>query len=125
MSTDQYQQALRDLHVGFSVKNNGVHLIVEGPQGYIDVWPTTGKWHARNEGVQGFGLRELLLFVTKGETLQVHTFQRTIKLELTETTARWIKGVTQNPLWVSHENEPEEESRARKEIWDALQGIEL
>ena len=125
MNTQQYQDALINYLIGFTVKNEGMHLIVEGPKGYVDVWPTTGKWHARNEGVQGFGLRELVMFVTKGETLQMHTFQRTIKLELTETTARWIKGVTQNPLWVSHENEPEEESRARKEIWDALQGIEL
>lgn len=125
MSTEQYQKHLLANAIAFTEKNNGVHLIVEGPVGYIDVWPTTGKWHARNEGVQGFGLRELLLFITKGETLQVHTFQRTIKLELTETTARWLKGVTQNPLWVSHENEPEEESRARKEIWDVLEGIEL
>lgn len=125
MSTEQYQKHLLANAIAFTEKNNGVHLIVEGPVGYIDVWPTTGKWLARNEGVQGFGLRELLLFVTKGETLQVHTFQRTIKLELTETTAAWLKGMMQNPLYCSPENEPEEDSRARKEIWEGLQGVQL
>lgn len=125
MSTDQYQEALRLQNIGFTEKNNGIHLIVEGPQGFIDVWPTTGKWHCRASGKQGFGLRELLLYITKGETLQVHTFQHKIGIEMSPQTARWLKGHMQNPLYCSPENEPEEDSRARKEIWDALQGVQL
>lgn len=122
MSTEQYQAALREHHISFTVKNEGVHLIVEGPQGYIDVWPTTGKWHDRQKGESGFGLLQLLTRAL-GTTPRPAELLHTIKLS--DSTARWLKGVTQNPLWVSHENEPEEEYRARKEIWDALQEVQL
>ena len=125
MNTEQYQKHLNDYSIGFDVKNQGLHLIVEGPKGYVDVWPTTGKWICRVSQKQGFGLRELLLYCTKGESLQVHTFQRTIKLELSKTTAAWLKGMMQNPLYCSPESEPEEDSRARKEIWEGLQGVHL
>lgn len=122
MSTEQYQEALKHHHIGFTVKNDGVHLIVEGPQGYIDVWPTTGKWHDRHKGESGFGLLQLM---TRALGAPPRPAELLHSIKLSDSTARWLKGVTQNPLWVSHENEPEEESRARKEIWDALEGIKL
>ena len=43
----------------YEVKNNGVHLIVEGDDGFIDYWPSTGKWNDR-KGKKGFGIRNLL-----------------------------------------------------------------
>lgn len=122
MSTEQYQEALKHHHIGFTVKNDGVHLIVEGPQGYIDVWPTTGKWHDRQKGDSGFGL---IMLMTRALGAPPRPAELLHSIKLSDSTARWLKGVTQNPLWVSHENEPEEESRARKEIWDALEGIKL
>lgn len=125
MSTEQYQKQLQANAIGFDVKNEGLHLIVEGQNSLVDVWPTSGKWICRSTRQQGFGLRELLLYCTKGESLQVHTFQRTIKLELSKTTAAWLKGMMQNPLYCSPESEPEEDSRARKEIWEGLQGVHL
>lgn len=123
MSTEQYQEALKHHHIGFTVKNDGVHLIVEGPQGYIDVWPTTGKWHDRQKGESGFGLLQLLARIKQPPRVVVVV--PAVALELSWGTARWLKGMMQNPLYCSPENEPEEDSRARQEIWDALQGVEL
>jgi hypothetical protein len=120
MSTEQYQAALKAHHIGFTVKNNGEHLIVEGPQGYIDAWPSTGKWHYRSTGEKSFGLLQLLacaLGTSPRPTEMLHS------IKLSQTTVDWLKGVVQNPLWTSPEEEPEEDSRARKEIWDAIQGL--
>lgn len=64
MITEQYQADLRSLRIAVDVKNNGNHLIVEGPHGYIDVWPTTGKWISRTSKKEGFGLRSLIQYVT-------------------------------------------------------------
>jgi len=51
--------------IPFTVHNGGAHLVVEGPVGFIDYWPTTGKWAARS-GRKGFGLLGLLKHV-RGE----------------------------------------------------------
>lgn len=118
MSTEQYQEALKLHHIGFSIKNNGLHLIVEGRDGYIDVWPTTGKWYDRQCDEHGFGL--LALLARSAAPAQ----PAPVTLSLTPGTARWLKGVVQNPLWSSPEAEPEEDSRARREIWNALQGVQ-
>lgn len=122
MSTEQYQAALKEHHIGFSVKNDGVHLIVEGPQGYIDVWPTTGKWHDRQSGESGFGLLQLLARAL-GHPPRPAELLHSIKLS--NSTAVWLKGMMQNPLHCSPENELEEDSRARMEIWNALEGVKL
>jgi hypothetical protein len=45
--------------IHFESKNNGAHLIVEGNDGYIDFWPGTGRWKAR-QGESGFGVRNLV-----------------------------------------------------------------
>ena len=121
MSTQQYQDALRNYFIVFDVKNEGMHLIVEGPVGYVDVWPSTGKWICRGNRKQGFGLRELLLYITKGETLT--TVKAPITITLTHTTALWLRDVMQNPLWSSPEAEPEEDSQARAEVFKAVQGV--
>ena len=122
MNTQQYQKALIHCLIGFTVKNDGMHLIVEGPSGYVDVWPTTGKWICRGGQKQGFGLRELLLYITKGETLQ--TAKAPVSITLKHSTALWLRGVMQNPLWSSPEAEPEEDSQARAEVFRAVEHIE-
>ena len=121
MNTEQYQKHLNDHSIGFDVKNQGLHLIVEGPKGYVDVWPTTGKWICRGSQKQGFGLHELLLYVTKGETLSV--VKPPVSISLKHSTAVWLRGVMQNPLWSSPEAEPEEDSQARAEVFKAVEHI--
>lgn len=121
MNTEQYQEALRSHSIGFVVKNDGMHLIVEGPTGFIDVWPTTGKWICRGDQKQGFGLRELLLYITKGETLQ--TVKAPVSIKLSHETACWLRGVMQNPLWSSPEAEPEEDSQPRAEVFRAVEHL--
>ena len=121
MNTQQYQDALINHLIGFTVKNEGMHLIVEGPKGYVDVWPTTGKWICRGDQKQGFGLRELLLYITKGETLNVA--KPPVSITLKHGTALWLRGVMQNPLWSSPEAEPEEDSQARAEVFKAVEHI--
>lgn len=123
MNTEQYQDALRNNCIGFAIKNEGMHLIVEGPVGLVDVWPTTGKWISRSDQKQGFGLRELLLYITKGETLQ--TVKAPVSIKLSHETACWLRAVMQNPLYCSPENELEEDSRARKEIFEAIRELKL
>ena len=52
--------------IPFTSKNNGAHLIVEGPDCFIDFWPSTGRWKSR-KGKEGFGVRNLVAFInTKG-----------------------------------------------------------
>jgi hypothetical protein len=68
---DQYIQYLTDAKIPFETKNGGVHLIVEGPHGYIDVWPTTGKWSPRpsegNPCVENhFGYQNLITYLVSG-----------------------------------------------------------
>ncbi len=121
MNTEQYQEALRSHSIGFAVKNEGMHLIVEGPIGMVDVWPTTGKWICRNGAKQGFGLRELLLYITTGETLQ--TVKAPVSISLNHSTAVWLRAVMQYPLYCSPENEPEEDSQPRAEVFKALEHI--
>ena len=120
MQTQQYQNALVKHHIAFEVKNNGLHIIVEGTQGYIDVWPTTGKWGDRATAKQGFGLQALITHITGAEPKPA-LVMRTLKLS--QTTVDWLRGVVQNPLWTSPENELECDSIARKEIWDAIQEL--
>lgn len=121
MNTEQYQDALRNNSIGFAIKNEGMHLIVEGPVGYVDVWPTTSKWICRGGQKQGFGLRELLLYITKGETLQ--TTKAPVNITLSHTTALWLRSVMQNSIWCSPENEPEEDSKPRAEVFNALEKV--
>ena len=122
MITEQYQADLRSLRIAVDVKNNGNHLIVEGPHGFIDVWPTTGKWICRSTRQQGFGLRELLLYCTKGENLT--TVKPPVTITLKHSTAVWLRGVMQNPLWSSPEAEPEEDSQARAEVFKAVEHVQ-
>lgn len=121
MDSNQYQTVLTNNNIGFTVKNNGNHLIVEGDKGFIDVWPTTGKWIDRMTTTQGFGLRELVSFITKGETLT--TVKPPITITLYHSTAVWLRNVMQNPLWSSPEEEPEEDSQARAEVFKAVEHV--
>ena len=123
MDSNQYQITLTNNNIGFIVKNNGNHLIVEGIDGFIDVWPTTGKWICRGDQKQGFGLRELLLYITKGETLT--TVKAPVSIKLSHETACWLRAVMQNPLYCSPENELEEDSRPRKEVFEAIRELKL
>lgn len=39
------------------------HFVVEGNEGFIDYWPTTGKWIDRKTSKEGFGARKLVEFI--------------------------------------------------------------
>jgi len=54
---------LQTNNILFERKNDGVHLVVEGTTCRIDFWPITGKWATRR-GVKGYGLRNLITFIT-------------------------------------------------------------
>lgn len=56
---------LKENQIPFTVHNEGAHLIVEGPDCYIDFWPGTGKLKTR-KGEAGFGIRNLVKFITGG-----------------------------------------------------------
>lgn len=56
---------LKDAGIAFEVKNAGAHLIVEGNENYIDFWPGTGRWIDRKDGNRGFGVRNLLKYITE------------------------------------------------------------
>lgn len=59
---DQSAQYLAKRDIPFESKNGGAHLIVEGVDCYIDLWPGTGKWITR-KGHKGFGVRNLVKFI--------------------------------------------------------------
>lgn len=46
---------LVDLQAKFESKNNGEHLIIDSRYGYIDFWPSSGKWTFRVDGEKGQG----------------------------------------------------------------------
>ena len=43
--------------IPFTTNNGGAHLIVDGR---VDFWPGTGKWHFRNNGPKGHGVKNLI-----------------------------------------------------------------
>ncbi len=59
----------------FDVKNDGIQLVIEGINSYIDYYPTTGKWLERKpildsnddiyifEARKGFSLKKLLKYI--------------------------------------------------------------
>lgn len=47
-------------------EKSSTHWVVEGNNGYIDYWPTTGKWTERNQTVAGFGARLLVQYIVGG-----------------------------------------------------------
>ena len=40
--------------------NNGEHLIIEGLEGLIDFWPSTGRFITRDKKVSDWGVHKLL-----------------------------------------------------------------
>jgi len=62
--SQQHEDLLRKFDIMYESKNDGVHLIVEGNSGYIDYWPTTGKWKDRESMATGFGARTLVHYIT-------------------------------------------------------------
>ena len=66
---ERRQQALDRLKeegIPFTTNNDGVHLIVEGPDCFIDYWPGTGRWKSR-KGCHGFGLGNLINYIKRGQ----------------------------------------------------------
>ena len=57
---------LKKLGIIFITKNKGSHLVVEGPHGLIDFWPSTGKWKDREVGDYERGVRELVGHIKSG-----------------------------------------------------------
>lgn len=66
---------LQERGIPFVSKNFGAHLIVEGRECFIDFWPGTGKWHCRS-GKKGFGVRNLVEYVTAPSNAQSHRTSR-------------------------------------------------
>jgi hypothetical protein len=62
---DTNTKILVDSGIIFISSNNGLHLIVEGCYGYIDFWPSTGKWIDRKTQESGIGAGKLLEFITE------------------------------------------------------------
>ena len=55
---------LRAKGIFFTTHNNGAHLAVETPMGFVDFWPGTTRWASRtNPPVKGFGLDQLLQYI--------------------------------------------------------------
>jgi len=48
-----------------------------------------------------------------------------VTLTLEEKEARWLKGLVQNPIGVSPDDESEENEKIRRCFWEALSEIEL
>lgn len=59
---DQSADYLTQRGIQYTSHNGGAHLIVEGAEGYIDFWPGTGRWRARDNR-KGFGVRNLVIFI--------------------------------------------------------------
>ena len=53
-------QVLIDKHIDFESKNFGVHIIVSNKNGFIDYWPSTGKFIQRFNNKSGRGINNLL-----------------------------------------------------------------
>jgi hypothetical protein len=55
---------LKEVGIPFTSHNGGVHLIIDGPDGWIDFWPSTGKWIFRS-GEKGRGIQNLFKMIGK------------------------------------------------------------
>ena len=62
----QAQDRLKEEGIPFTTNNDGVHLMVEGSDCFIDYWPGTGRWKSR-KGYQGFGLVNLINYIKRGQ----------------------------------------------------------
>lgn len=60
------RQLLEAHGIEYRTNNDGIHLMVEGNTGYIDFWPGTGRWRARECEASGFGVRALLDAIESG-----------------------------------------------------------
>lgn len=59
--SEQCCQYLRENKIPYEVFNNGIQVKVMGPEGFIDFYPSTGKWTATG-GTQMFGFIDLLKY---------------------------------------------------------------
>lgn len=57
------------------------------------------------------------------ESIVETTTTITITLILSEKQARWLKGVVQNPLQLTPDEEPIEEKEMRETFWKALEVV--
>jgi hypothetical protein len=53
--------------IRFESHNDGIHLMVNGPDGYVDFWPSTGKWVCRATGRKGRGVKNLIAHINRSE----------------------------------------------------------
>lgn len=56
-------EALRKAGIEFVSKNEGLHLMVIGKVGFIDFWPSTGKWKCRTSGKYLRGIKSLIKYI--------------------------------------------------------------
>jgi len=68
--------------IGFELKNNGRHLVVECCDYKIDFWPSTGKFIPReNDFGNHYGVRKLVEYVRNREKIRDYYASRKIKEE--------------------------------------------
>lgn len=53
-------EILKRKGIKFETKNNGAHLVIHGRSITVDFWPGTGKWIARGDKANGYGVVALL-----------------------------------------------------------------
>lgn len=59
-SREEAPKVLKRKAYRFEVNNHGAHIIIFGAGVTVDLWPGTGKWIARNNLDQGYGLIALM-----------------------------------------------------------------
>jgi len=59
---------LDQLGIEYTSKNDGIHLIITSKDGFIDFWPSTGKYYDRMNEKHGRGVFRLLKLI--GITLE-------------------------------------------------------
>lgn len=62
---EDYTSRLKESGIPFVSKNHGYHFVVEGANGFVDFWPSTGKWISRT-GRRGFGVQGLISNIKSG-----------------------------------------------------------
>ena len=69
MMEQEVEKFLTDHNIYFMSRDNGNHLIVEGPISivrHIDFWPKTGKWISRDlNGKKGVGVHSLVKYIKR------------------------------------------------------------
>lgn len=66
---EQAIKKLDDMGLLYELKNDGNHVVIDGPNGHVDYWPTTGKWRCRHTNIKGQGWKDLEIYLTPQENV--------------------------------------------------------